>query len=158
MKTREKNKGQQSGNIKPSTLATLRVIRAGGKRRHKSQDTPDTLRREGGNMLFMGRINLKGGSIMKTKRNIRHRGLIIGVLVLLFAYHTVPAALAQGGPDFSGWHTGMAMSALAEQKNKTNEQKVAKDNQIANVQHICDATEDVTEYLKSHSEKDTTRK
>jgi hypothetical protein len=70
----------------------------------------------------------------------------------------VPAALAQGSPDFTGWHTGMAMSTLAEQKNRANEQKVAKDNKIANVQRICAVTEDVKEYQNSHSEKDTTGK
>jgi hypothetical protein len=153
MKAKENNKIHQSGDIKTSTL---RVIRAGGKHRHKGQDIPELSRWEGGNMFFMERINLKGGKNMKTKRNIRRSVLIVGVLVLMFAFNTVPAALAQGSPDISGWHAGMAMATLAEKENRVNEQKLAEEHDVAIAQSSSAVTGDTKEYQQNQKEKDIT--
>jgi hypothetical protein len=94
----------------------------------------------------------KGGMIMNTKRTIRVIVVVIGALALLCSHLTVSDALAQGSPDFSGWHAAMAMANLAEEEIRANEQKAVAEHNVKIAQHPVVITEENKEY---HNKKDT---
>jgi hypothetical protein len=70
----------------------------------------------------------------------------------LCSHLTVSDALAQGSPDFSGWHAAMAMANLAEEEIRANEQKAVAEHNVKIAQHPVVITEENKEY---HNKKDT---
>jgi hypothetical protein len=125
--------------LKASTLATLRVIKAGGKGHRKSQDTPDLL--EGRKMrhesFHLGGNNLnsqQGGTTMKTTKTIELKSLLykvlpgvltIGILVVLCMPQMIHA---QGHSNQAGQHN--AIANLAEKEIRAKEQNAAANNNV----------------------------
>jgi hypothetical protein len=89
---------------------------------------------------------------MNTKRTIRVVVVVIGALALLCSHLTVSAALAQGSPDFSGWHAAMAMANVAEEEIRANGQEAVAEHDVKIAQHPVVITE---ENKESQNKKDT---